>query len=40
MAYYIPQDSWDALLLKQMPKKQTGIVLLLKQNKGEIGGEK
>ena len=26
----------DALLLKQMPKKQTGFVLLLKQNKSDL----
>ena len=25
-----------ALLLKQMPKKQTGFVLLLKQNKSDL----
>ena len=26
----------DALLLKQIPKKQTGFVLLLKQNKSDL----
>ena len=26
----------DALLLKQMPKKQTGFALLLKQNKSDL----
>ena len=26
----------DALLLKQMPKKQTGFVLLQKQNKSDL----
>ena len=28
--------SSDALLLKQMPQKQTGFVLLLKQNKSDL----
>ena len=31
-----PYRSSDALLLKQMPKKQTGFVLLLKQNKSDL----
>ena len=26
----------DALLLKQMPKKQTGFVLVLNQNKSDL----
>ena len=28
--------SSDALLLKQMPEKQTGFALLLKQNKSDL----
>ena len=28
--------SSDALLLKQMPKKQTGFVLVIKQNKPDL----
>ena len=31
----VPPTS-DALLLRQMPKKQTGFVLLLKQNKSDL----
>ena len=34
--YYKSNMIIDALLLKQMPKKQTGFVLLLKQNKSDL----
>ena len=33
---YIGYVISDALLLKEMPKKQTGFVLLLQQNKSDL----
>ena len=34
--FFLADRPSDALLLKQMPKKQTGFVLVIKQNKPDL----